>query len=229
VPTIAPPHISVNKLAEFNEAKGARQRAILRDQKYPDGFKGMYHREAAEAISLYLASHMEDSSHIDRAITLLEQRKPEKIGTQRRVAANLDALESFSMLLDKIEARIKDVDLILGDQFSTRRLTMQGVDINVRPELLASRPGRTGPLCGAIKLHFPTTFPLNKDTAGIVSAVTQEWCKRYTPDKGSVAGALCFVIDIGSQEVYDGVTSTVARMREVDADCQNIAALWPTI
>lgn len=229
MPKATTPHISVNKLAEFNEAKGARQRAILRDQKYPDGFKGLYHREAAEAISLYLASHMEDLKPIDRAITLLEQKKPEKIGAQRRVAANLDALESFSMLLDKIEARIKDVDLTLGDQFSTQRLTLHGVDINVRPELLACRAGKTTPLCGAIKLHFPTTFPLNKNTAGLVSAVTQEWCKHYTPEKGSISGALCFVIDIGSQEVYDGVTSTVARMKEVDADCQNIAALWPTI
>lgn len=229
MPNVAKPHISVNKPAEFNEAKGARQRQTLHDQKYPSGFKGMYHREAAEAISQYLASHMEDLKPIDRALTLLGQKKPEKIGAQRRISANLDALESFLMLLDKIEARIKDVELTLGDQFSAQRLTIHGVDINVRPELLACRTGKTGPLCGGIKLHFPTTFPLNKGTAGLVSAVTQEWCKQYQPENGNVSGALCFVIDIGSQEVYDGVTSTVARMKEVDADCQNIAALWPTI
>ena len=223
------PHISVNKLAEFNEAKGARQRQILRDQKYPTGYKGLYHKEAAEAIALALASHLEDFSAIQRAINRLEQAQPTKIGSQRRVVANLDALESFSLLLDKIEARIKDVDLTLGDQFSTQRLSNHGVDINVRPELLARRAGRKGPLCGAIKLHFPRTFPLSKDTAGIVSALSQEWCKKYMPDNGNVSGPLCFVIDIGSQEVYDGVASTVARMREVDADCQNIAALWPTI
>jgi hypothetical protein len=228
VPT-STPHISVNKLAEFNEAKGARQRQILRDQKYPDGFKGLFHREAAEAISLTLASHLEDLSPIERTINLLGQKRPAKVGSQRRIAANIDALESFNLLLDKIEARIKDVDLSLGEQFSSKRLQIHGVDVNVRPELIASRAGRAGPLCGAVKLHFPRTFPLTKETAGLVSAVAQEWCKRHMPDKGAVSGPLCFVIDIGSQEVYDGVSSTVARMKEVEADCQNIAALWPSI
>jgi hypothetical protein len=80
-----------------------------------------------------------------------------------------------------------------------------------------------------LKLHFPRTFPLSTDAAGNVSAVVQEWCKTYMPDEGNVSAALCFVIDIGSQEVYDGAKATIARMRDVDANCQNIAALWPTI
>ena len=46
------PRISVNKLAEFVGARGARQRQILKDQKYPTDYKAMYHKEAAEAISL---------------------------------------------------------------------------------------------------------------------------------------------------------------------------------
>jgi hypothetical protein len=33
------------------------------------------------------------------------------------------------------------------------------------------------------------------------------------------------VIDVGSQEVYDGVMSTTAWMRDLEADRQNIAAL----
>ena len=36
------PRISVNKLAEYMGAKAARQRQILRDQKYPTDYKGMY-------------------------------------------------------------------------------------------------------------------------------------------------------------------------------------------
>jgi hypothetical protein len=80
------PRISVNKLAEFMEAKGGRQRQILKDQKYPTDYKGMYHKEAAEAIASCLSKNLEDLDIIDRAIALLEQAKPQKIGTQRRVA-----------------------------------------------------------------------------------------------------------------------------------------------
>jgi hypothetical protein len=62
------PRISVNKLAEFIDAKARRQRQILRDQKYPTDYKGMYYREASEAISSYIASNLEHTSIIDRAI-----------------------------------------------------------------------------------------------------------------------------------------------------------------
>jgi hypothetical protein len=40
---------------------------------------------------------------------------------------------------------------------------------------------------------------------------------------------MCCVIDVGSQTVYPGVKATTARMKDVEAICQNIAALWPTI
>lgn len=222
------PRISVNKTCRvYGSKKGARQRQILRDQKYPTDYKGMYHKEAAEAIALALLSNLEDLSAVDRAVALLEQARPEKIGTQRRVAANLDALETFRLMLDEISEKISGITLSLGEQ-SPPRLTREGVDISVRPEIILKTMGKSGPLCGALKLHFPRTFPLSVDAAGNVSAVLQEWCKTYVEDE-RVAAPLCFVIDIGSQQVYSGARATVARMRDVEANCQNIAALWPTI
>ncbi len=58
------PRISVNKLAEYIGSKGRRQREILRDQKFPEDFKGMYYREASEAVSRCLASDLEDTAVI---------------------------------------------------------------------------------------------------------------------------------------------------------------------
>src|SRR5271155_5024839 len=143
-------------------AKGARQRQILRDQKYPTDYKGMYHKEAAEAIAMAILSNLEDLSAVDRAVAVLEQSRPEKIGTQRRVAANLDALETFRLMLDEISEKIGGVSLSVGEQ-SPPRLSIQGVDISVRPELVLQTVGKSGPLCGALKLHFPRTFPLSED------------------------------------------------------------------
>src|SRR4051794_31712958 len=138
--------ISVNKLSEFMEAKGARQRQILKDQKYPTDYKGLYHKEAAEAIAHAVASNLEDLSKVDLAIALLEQANPDKIGTQRRVAANIDALETFRLMLDDIEQKIKGINLVLGDQFSQQRLNIHGVSVSVRPEIIARGAGKTGPL-----------------------------------------------------------------------------------
>lgn len=221
------PRISVNKLCEFMTAKAARQRQILRDQKYPTDFKGMYYKEASEAISIAVASNLENLTPVENALKLLAQMTPDKIGTQRRVAANIDALEAFQLMLDDID--LKGSTTRLGDQ-SPPRLTIHGVEISVRPEVILSGVGKSkAPLVGALKLHFPRTFSLTEDSAGYVSAILQEWSKDHLADEGAANGGMCCVIDVGSQKVYPGVKATTARMKDVEAICQNIAALWPTI
>ena len=221
------PRISVNKLAEFIGAKAVRQRAILRDQKYPTDYKGMYHREAAEAISSCISSSGEDTAVLDRAIARLEQLHSDSIGTQRRIAANIDAVETFRLMLD-------DVFPLLGSpslgENSPSKLTVHNVAISVRPDIILRSNGRAGgQLLGGIKLHFPKTFPLNIESAATVSAVVQDWFKATMPDDGTVSGPMCYVIDVGSKSVFKGSKSIVARLKEVKANCENIQALWPTI
>jgi|GEM_PF-958685 len=221
------PRLSVNKLAEFIEAKARRQRQILRDQKYPTDFKGMYYREASEAIASYIASNMEKTSIIDRAIAVLEQSRPEKIGTRRRIEANIDALESFQTMLDAID--LGGASPMLGAN-SQPMITIQNVNISVRPDIILRLEGKgRTPLVGAIKLHFPRTFSLGEAGEGIVSAIMQEWVKTVMPDDGEASGAHCFAIDVGAGRLGKGVKATVARLKDVQANCRNIMALWPSI
>ncbi len=221
------PRISVNKLAEFIGSKGARQRQILHDQKYPPDFKAVYYKEASEAVAKALASNLEDLSSISNATAILEQVTSDKIGTQRRITSNLDALETFNLMLDKIDSG--GATFSLGEQFP-QKLTYYGVDISVRPEVIARTIGKKGSqLVGAVKLHFPRTFCHDEESAGYVSAIVQEWCKVNLYNEGTTHGPLCTVIDVGSQTVYPGVKATTQRMKDVEAECQNIAALWTSI
>lgn len=222
----ANPRISLNKLAEFMSAKPARQRQILRDQKYPTDFKGMFYREAAEAISSALAANLEDLDCLDNAIGILEQTTSDKVGTQRRVASNIDALEAFRDMLDKID--LDGSTPTLGSN-SSPKLTVMGVEISVRPDVILRKQGKAKNLVGAIKLHFPRTFSISDESAGYLSAVLQEWAKINLPDDGAPSGVHCYVIDIGASRVCAGVKATAARMKDVEAVCENIAALWPTI
>src|SRR5258706_9241843 len=102
---VADPNISVNKLAEYIVSKGARQRKILADRKYPDtDFNiGMYHREAEEAVAKYLADGAVDAEPIKNQIAALSQQSPTKIGTARRVNSNIDSLERFLAMLDDVD------------------------------------------------------------------------------------------------------------------------------
>lgn len=224
------PAISVNKLAEYMVSKALRQRNILHDRKYPDEefSKGMYHKECAEAVSQYISNGCIDQSPIDKAILILKQQNPEKIGTARRINANIDALESFQEMLD-------DIDLYGGEPSlggnNCHPLLIHGVEVSIRPEIILRGSGKKSKkYVGAIKLHFSKTFPLNTDAAGYISALLQEYCEIDLKQNDEVVNPeYCFVIDIGSKTVFKGVKSIAARKKDIEAECKNISGLWPSI
>lgn len=223
------PELSVNKLAEYIVSKGARQRKLLRDRKYPDPeFQmGMFHREASEAVRRYIADGCVDAVPIENQIAVLKQQTPDKIGTIRRVNANIDALERFLDMLDDLGIQ---GDTELGS-YSAEKITIHGVKISVRPEIIVRGAGPKGKkLVGAVKLHFSKSFQMTDEAAGYVSAVVQQFCRDHLlePDETLFAD-YCKVIDIGSGNVFPGVKATTARMKDVSAECENIAGLWPTI
>lgn len=223
------PELSVNKLAEY-VSRANRQRRLLHDRKYPDPdfSPGMFYREAAEAVSKYLADGCIDPSPITNRLATLAQMTPDKIGTARRINANIDSLERFSDMLDDID--LSGADAVLGAH-STEKLTYHSVKISVRPEIILRADGPKGKkLIGAVKLHFTKSACHTGESAGYVSAMVQEYLARHVAAAGEVVAAhLCPVIDVGSGTVFPGVKAITQRLKDVEAECQSIAALWPTI
>jgi len=186
----------------------------------------MYYKEASEAIAVCIASSLENTSVIERTIALLEQQNPDKIGTQRRIQANIDALETFEAMLDDIDLRGAQPS---PGEHASPKLTIQNVDVSVRPDIILTGTGRAKqPLIGGLKFHFPRTFPLGS-SSGYVSALLQEFAKTHLVRDGEAYGPYCPVLDVGSKTLHPGVKSVVARMKDIQAACRNIVALWPTI
>ena len=200
------------------------------DRKYPDpDFNvGMYYREASNAIARYVADGCIDPSPLNQQYSILSQMTPDKVGTARRINSNIDALERFAEMLDDID--LQGAIAILGEN-APPKLTIHNVIVSVRPEIILRGDGPKGKkLVGAIKLHFPKSHPHNEDTAGYVSAIVQEWCMQHVKSEDEVVNPhYCKVIDVASGKVFPGVKSITQRMKDVAAECQNIAALWATI
>ena len=224
------PSISVNKLGEYVVSKAARQRKILHDRKYPDEeFQiGMYYREATEAISRYLASGALDQEPLETALKVLEQQTPQRVGTARRINGNIDAIERFSTMLDDVDFKGGVPEL---GQHAPPKLVRHGVAISVRPEIVLRATIKGREHVGAIKLHFSKTHPHSEESAGFVSAALNEFCKAHLigATDAIVNPTFCQVIDVASGKVHQGVKSTKQRLADIDAACQNIAGLWPTI
>jgi hypothetical protein len=137
------PSISLNRLALYINSKSARQREILRQRKYPEEeFNlGTYHIESREAISQYLAEGADDTSTIHKRIQNLTQLAPTKVGTQRRVNSNIDVLERFLELLDKID--FKGGSPSLGQQ-NPPKLKIHNLPISVHPDIVLKGDGPKG-------------------------------------------------------------------------------------
>ncbi len=224
----ARPRISVNKLAEYMVSKGRRQREILRDQKFPQDFKVTYYKEAEQAASRCMASNFEDTAILVSAIEVLEQRTSEKVGTVRRINGNIDAIEAFAGMMDQIDFKGGMPEL---GEHAPPRGRIHDVDISVRPEIVLRGEGKGGqPLVGALKLHFPKSFALNEESAGFVSAILQRYAEMHLATGNQNAyWAYCSVADVGSRRFYPGVRSIAARIRDVESECRNIAAIWASL
>ena len=212
------------------KSKAARQRKILADRKYPDPeFKlGTYHRESSEAVTEYLCDGAIDTTPLVNRRNILSQITTDKVGTARRINSNIDAIDRFSEMLDEID--FMGGDATAGTNNSPY-MKYWGVNISVRPEIILRGDGPKGKkLVGAVKLHFSKTHPLTEDGAGYISAILQDFCKQHVVNDVEIVNpSYCFVIDIGCQRVFKGVKSITQRLKDVQAECQNIAALWPSI
>jgi hypothetical protein len=220
------PRISVNKLAQYVTSKAARQNQILRNAKFPPDYITTYYREAGEAIARFLAGDMKENSILDNAISLLSQKVAPNVYETRRIAGNIDAIETFGSMLDDIE--YGGATAKLGTQ-SSPHLVVQGVEVSVRPEVTLHSKSKTTELVGGIKLHFPKTEPLDQEQADYVSAMMHSFCQSHLWKHGQPFGGHCMVIDLASAKVYPGVKSVKQRLKDVGNACGQIAALWPGV
>ena len=130
---------------------------------------------------------------------------------------------------------LDDIDLKGGvpeiGEASPEKMTVLGVEISVRPEIILRGTGPKGQsLVGAIKLQMSVSANFNEEAAGYVSAAVQEYCRRsLVTDNEIVHAPYCQVIDVGNRVIHPGVKATARRMKEIEAACLNIAALWPSI
>jgi len=188
---------------------------------------GMYHREAGQVISQYLAGDQLSTDIIDNQILSIKQQTTNKVGTQRRLNSNIETMERFLEMLDDVQ--FSDADVTLGEH-STPKLTFHNVQISVRPEIILRGKKKGKSVIGAVKLHFAKGYEMDADAAGYISAAVQEYCKRHVANDGEVVFAdYCQVFDIGSGNIHPGVKATKRRLQDVEDTCRNIADIWPNI
>lgn len=220
------PRLSVNKLAQYVTSRAARQNQILRNAKFPPDYITAYYRDAGEAIASFIGSGMNDLGVLDRTILKLLQSEASNIQQDRQKSANVDAIETFMGMLDDID--LKGANPSLGSH-AAPHVTIAGVSVSVRPDIILRCEKKGSTLIGAIKLHFPRSEPLDIEQAGYVSAMLHRFASDHLLDEGTASTAHCMVVDVASAKFHPGVASVKKRMTDIQSSCGHIAQLWPSV
>lgn len=219
------PRISANKLGEYLVASPSRRRTILQDQKYPDEFKVARYKEATQAISRFLAGGAKDLQILQKAIALLEATSPQTTFQSQDRELSIQALKA--VISNHNQWSFSGLKLAHGAA-NVAPLTISGVQVSVRPEIVATSADKKGKLIvGAIKLHLPKTSRPNKDAAQYVTTLLHWHASERLEDQGMPSFNLCKLVDVHGGMIHDAPKAMTRRRTDIDVACQEIAMVWP--
>lgn len=215
------PRLSLNALAEYLTASAGRRRTIVSEQKRPKTFQVAYYGEAGSAITSSLVSRADEGA-LDRALDRIRTMPVKKTWDIARRETLTEAIEAFrAMLVDGLFPRLPQMR---PSPKRTQALSVNGVSVSVRPELLAQ--SENGPATGGVKLYFSKATPLADDRARYASALLHMYFESLAGGADVADSRHCFVLDVLGRRLH-GAPRTFRRRREdIGAACAEIAALW---
>lgn len=220
------PRISVNKLGEYMVANAARRERIVQDQKTPPTFKAARYTEALDAMTAFFLRGGTDESVITGAMERLNAATPTTDWEEQR---RDDCIEALEAILQFDDFTFLDGLLVIAGKPDQPKLSVRGVEISVRPELLlrdCERPGQ--PIVGAVKLSIGKTKPLNEVSASYIGTILHQYVEEVVPDGASAQFKKCTVVDVFARGIYVAPRSFTQRRQVIAAACGEIARAWPT-
>ena len=228
MPDINVPRISVNKLGEFLVSDSpVRRRAIIRDQKYKNNAAAPRYRNATDPIEAFLVS---GGLNINAVLSSIESLRSAS-GTDWNIDDSnktADALEAFLDIGDQLP--LEDAEFIRGEN-SPQKLLIAGVEVSIRPDFLVHARRRTTECIGAVKLHYISDDKkqLTTDGGQYITTLLHRWLQQFNPGARQPHHTFCFSVDVFRKAIFVGPASTTARMRDIEAACEEIALRWASI
>lgn len=221
------PQVSINQLANYLVASPAQRRRIIRDAKYPAAFRVNWYDLARRPICAFIAGGLTDEGPLTTEATRLYSLTGATAYEDARNRTNAEALEAFPECCEEIDLAGMTVQAGPND---CPKLVIHGISISVRPEFLLCGQHRGQGCAGALKLYFSKDDRLTEDTALYITCVLMRYVQNHCqPTNHITRHANCQVVDVFGKQVYSAPRSTTRRFQDIDAACQELALLWPTV
>lgn len=228
MPTVrTSPRISINQLAMYLVSSAGQRRAIVRKAKFPPTFQVNWYDLASVSICEFIQGGLANEAILLTELTRLDGLIPTSDYEETRFRTNGEALEAF---LDSYEnLNFEGLTVTQGNN-SPPRLNLSGVEISVRPEFHLAGTHRQQPFVGGLKLYYSKDTPLTDVTAPYISAIVKRFVDDHVGSTTVPARAQhCLVLDVFAGKVHSAPTAITRRFQDIEAACDEIAAIWPRV
>lgn len=220
------PRLSVNKLGEYLVAKAKRRQKILSDAKYPKSFIAPRFGDFYRFFENGVNEEKIDAKALDIAISILQNKPTTSDWQSQNKDLSLDLLAHLKVMVDSMGLNRYAIKKITQKDAA---VDIRGVKVSIRPELMIEAEKKGKRVIGAVKLNVTKSFPLNDDSGQYIATMVRNYLEGLAIKDAVVDPALCFVVDLPHERFFKAPTAFKQRTWDIEAACDEIKAVWPTI
>ncbi len=205
--------ISLKGLAKFMTVGEAAKRKVLRDYKYPDPegrAQATYYREARDLIVAYHTNRHQPDWLLKKAEELASVSRSASGQTKVRLGHNARALTEYHNHFAASDFEVlPDLKLLVAHA---------GVIIIVFPDLHVKSQGKEK----IIKFEFATEPPDRR----VINIISQMMFEASAVAKLGLGSRNILYLDVPRGRTHKAARVGARMRREIEAACENIAAIW---
>jgi hypothetical protein len=232
------PRLSASQLADYLVAPTSiGQLGILRQAKNQDSSKPMIiqYQIAKRAIAECLRNRVELNRIVARTVTELESRRDNgSNGPLVRDDAQrcIDVIQAFQQAQNQMDLWQHEYQ---EPNIPSPSLNINGVEISVFPNVVAAIQQRGQDRIGQVFIRC--TIGQASDAAenrraaanGHLATIAHIHTMQFLAHAGTPHAPTSMVIDVPRQVIVRGATNFANKVKNIEAACSMIAAIWPTV
>ena len=220
------PRISINQLIRYVHSTPAQSEKILLEAKYPNTFQISRYQHAREAAQNYLLSNPRDFTMLNHKMDRLRTRLANASGFEKQdLELSLNAINEFALSHNALGL---DRFTFASSDHRGKKIKIEGVEVNIRPELLIPPYGKNSKV-GALILRPQKglgTKEFRNETGKTTASLMHYFLSETSEGVEKVDSKSCLVVDMCFGEIRHAPTTYKTRIGNIKAACRQIAGLW---
>lgn len=226
--------MSANDLALYMVSSETAKLGIIKRAKSPQAPPLIRYKDVRPVVCAFLSDDTRSLKLLTEAEQAFAQKKDDPALSDLRqddARASILVLQSLQGMGNQLGAFT-----FRAAPQSQPKLTIAGVEVSVRADLLVRMPIKGAEHAGAVVLRMTqddaatdAAKAKRKEMGLYVATMIRKHIDQNLKPNLPVSNRLCMSLDIQHGEVFQAPDSNARRMNDLDAACRFIAAVWDSI